>query len=355
MLGITGFLVLAILAPLATYSVTLAAFGLPHVLSELRYVDRRFGRRIVWQILLPVAVLLPLIVAMRACVVFHLAAPDVGVPAELGGVAILALACARGSLPQRALALLVAGVLGGATFLSPYTTAVSLSVLHNLTPLGFLWQVAPRQERPRVMALAVLAFIGLPLFVATGWPREALDALIGSVPVLDPLHAGPLDAHLYVYVPAQFIATPQAIDFFTAAVVAQGAHYTAVIVILPLLLRRLEPGARGFFIWPRGVWFACLCAGAAVLGLARSLDGFAEARAIYGIVASVHAWIEIPVLIVALTALRQPVSNNPTRNEPELATNDTSMARSRRNAAIQAINTPSTSTTMASSARIDGQ
>ena len=35
---------LSVIAPLAVYSLTLAAFGLPHVLSELRYVDRRFGR-----------------------------------------------------------------------------------------------------------------------------------------------------------------------------------------------------------------------------------------------------------------------------------------------------------------------
>jgi hypothetical protein len=34
----------AVAAPLLVYSLTLAMFGAAHVLSELRYVDRRFGR-----------------------------------------------------------------------------------------------------------------------------------------------------------------------------------------------------------------------------------------------------------------------------------------------------------------------
>jgi hypothetical protein len=34
----------AVAAPLLAYSVTLASFGAAHVLSELRYVDLRFGR-----------------------------------------------------------------------------------------------------------------------------------------------------------------------------------------------------------------------------------------------------------------------------------------------------------------------
>ena len=176
--GILSFAGLAILAPLATYSVTLALFGLPHVLSELRYVDRRFGRRLERRFLLSIAILLPAIVAIRASVVFHLLDARLGVPAELGGVAVLALACARGPAGRKRLALAVAGAIGGATALAPYATAVTLSILHNLTPLGFLWQIVPRARRSRVMAWAAGGFLGLPLLVATGWPRAALERLI---------------------------------------------------------------------------------------------------------------------------------------------------------------------------------
>jgi hypothetical protein len=353
--GMAFFAGLAILAPLATYTVTLAVFGLPHVLSELRYVDRRFGRRIGRRFLLPIAVLLPAIVAIRVSTVFHLIPAALGLPAELCGVAFLALACARGPGGRKLLALLVAGALGGATALAPYATAITLSILHNLTPLGFLWQIVSRARRSRVMAWAAGGFLGLPLLVATGWPRAALDWLFGPGTAFDPLHAGPLAANLFVYVPPQFIATPQAVDLFTASVVAQGAHYASVIIILPLLLSRLDPKARGLFAWPTGIIFALLCVATGAIGLARFLDGFAEARAFYGIVASVHAWIEIPVLILALTGATQPSSQSPKRQDPEFATSETSIARSRRSPAIQAMRPPSTSTTMASRAMIDGQ
>ncbi len=35
----------SVAAPVAVYTVTLAAFGLPHVLAELRFVDLRFSGR----------------------------------------------------------------------------------------------------------------------------------------------------------------------------------------------------------------------------------------------------------------------------------------------------------------------
>jgi hypothetical protein len=203
------------------------------------------------------------------------------------------------------------------------------------------------------------AFVGLPLLVATGLPREALTSLLGAVPALDPLHAGSLDAHLYVYVPPQFVATPAAIDLFTASVVAQGAHYAAVIIILPWLLSRFDAKARGLAPWPKAAWFVTICGMVALLGLARFFAGFADARALYGIFASVHAWIEIPVLIVALTGgsytANHGVIKSPTITDAELATSETIIARSMRNAAIQAISRPSVMTTADSNVEIESQ
>jgi hypothetical protein len=70
MAPILPFAAFATMAPLAAYTTALAFFGLPHVLSELRYVDRRFGRRLCLSYLAPIAALLAVIVAARACVVF---------------------------------------------------------------------------------------------------------------------------------------------------------------------------------------------------------------------------------------------------------------------------------------------
>ena len=61
---------------------------------------------------------------------------------------------------------------------------------------------------------------------------------------------------------------------------------------------------------------------------AASLAGFAaafgEARAIYGLAASFHAWLELPLIVLALTAA-QP-SSSPTSTEAALAISETSIA-----------------------------
>ena len=74
------------------------------------------------------------------------------------------------------------------------------------------------------MTLALTAFVGLPILVATGLPRIALAAVGLVVPSIDPLGAGPLGNHLYVYVPSQLQGAGSAIDLFSASVVAQCAH-----------------------------------------------------------------------------------------------------------------------------------
>ena len=90
----------AVSFPLLVYSVTLAAFGLPHVLSELRYVDRRFGRRLAPPRIAAMVALLAAVVTARACGVFGLADPMHAMTAELFLVVALLSGC-RASIPAR--------------------------------------------------------------------------------------------------------------------------------------------------------------------------------------------------------------------------------------------------------------
>ena len=316
---------LSVIAPLAVYSLTLAAFGLPHVLSELRYVDRRFGRGLGLKTVIAMAALLAAIVAARAAGLFHLLRPETEAPLELGLVACLALTAARGGLAAKAVAICVGLAIGLLAMVDPFETTIGFAILHNLTPLGFLWQLAPRRHRAVVMSWASAAFIGLPLLVASGAPRRWLAAAgVGGSP-LDPLAAGPVAWHLPVYVPYHLLSSANAIDLFTGSVVAQQAHYAAVIVVLPLLLSRWSPGARGLVAWPRGLVFYGLAALAAALAFSGFAVSFVGARALYSLLAAVHAWIEIPILITALTA-PQPVNKSPAANEALLATSESSMA-----------------------------
>jgi hypothetical protein len=317
--------VLSVAAPLAVYSLTLAAFGLPHVLSELRYVDRRFGRSLGVARVAVMAALLAAIVTARAAAILHLLRPEIEAPLELALVALLALTAARGGLITRTIAIGVALVIGVLAIVDPFETTVGFSILHNLTPLGFLWQLAPRARRPAVMAWALAAFVGLPLVVATGAPRLLLAGLVGGGAGLDPLAAGPIWADLPVYVPQGLISSVHAIDLFTASVVAQQAHYAAVILVLPCLLSRWSPGAQGLIPWPRGLIFFSVAAALAVCAFGGFALNFAGARALYSLAAAVHAWIEIPILGIALTT-SQPGSRRPTANEAPLVASESGSA-----------------------------
>ncbi len=318
---------LVVAAPLAAYTLTLATFGLPHVVSELRYVDRRFSLRMGRAQLVRVLALLGLIVSVRSLTVFHVFAPFAGVTVELSLVALLALSVASRQIGQRALALGVARAIGIATAFSPYETAVAFSILHNFTPLAFLWQIAPQEKRLNTVLIAGAGFVGIPLCVASGLPREVF-ATAGLTGAPDPLLAGPLAAHLFVYVPRAMLHSAHAVDFFSASVIAQIAHYVSVVVLLPYLLEAAEPEARGLVPWPRlFIFFGLLAAAGALSFFVFSAD-FAGARSLYGIAASFHAWAEIPILILALTSLSQAkISAMPATHDAKLAMSDTVMAR----------------------------
>lgn len=336
----------AVAAPLLVYSVTLATFGLAHVLSELRYVDRRFGRRVAPARIAAMAALLAGAAAARACGVFSLVDQPATIATELSFVIALALTAAHGSLPRRSFAVIVAGTLGLATLWAPYDTTITLSVLHNLTPLAFLWEVTPRPSRPRIMAIALTVFVALPMLVATGVPRMLLTALDVPVATLDPLNAGPLSAHLDVYAPAPLLRCASAIDLFSASVVAQCAHYAAMILVLPMLLQRRDPTAAGLLPWPRGIVFASIVTLASMLALQRFAGAFVEARALYGIAASIHAWIEIPLIVIALTApYTSAARKRPNPNDAALVASDSHNARSGDSAMAQPTIPASTMTT----------
>ncbi|PWR19583.1 hypothetical protein [Zavarzinia compransoris] len=314
-----AFALLAAAMPLAVYTVLLAGFGLAHVMAEFAYVDRRFGRRLGRGQVVACVGLLALAALWRALGVFHVMAVEPALVLELGTVVVLILAVAAPGGPRAAaLALAAALPLALATALAPFETAVILSIGHNFTPLGLLWEGLPRRRRAFGMGLALAGFVGLPLLVASGLPRALLGLGIEGA---DPLGTGGIARHLHVYVPRALAGGPSAVDLFAASVVAQGAHYVAVIGILP----RLLPGqAKGFLPWPRLPLFAALIAGASLAGFIGFLDDFAGTRGLYGIVASVHAWIELPLLVLIAGGLQ--ASSRPAATEARLAAKDSPSA-----------------------------
>lgn len=294
--------------PLLAYSTSLAAFGLAHVASELWYVDHRFGRRVRMELVLGAAALLTAVVVVRVLMMTRALAPPTAMTVEL------TLVCALGALALPALfrsgaralivGVVVVGGLALGTLLVPAMTLTFLAVTHNATPAGFLVERAPPARRLRVAAWCLLVFFALPLAVASGVVRDAFSALglIDRATSFDLslLPTGPLRDHLYVYLPRAWHGAASAPDWFAGVVCAQLLHYGTVIGVLP---RTVDDDDVARAPWPPVRFFVI-----AVLALGMGLFvhfavAFAQARSIYGLAAGVHAWVEVPVLLLALTNL----------------------------------------------------
>lgn len=301
---ITGFVLTACLAasaaPLATYALSLGAFGLVHVLSEVRYVDERFRLRLSRTLVLGLFGLLAVIVLFR---VVLLTGGPTGTPRAqtelslvIGLAAIAAFAMRRAGLLAIAVSAAVVGALAAGAIWMPLGTLLLLAVAHNLTPIGFLAERLRGAERRRAMGLCLLLFAVVPAIIATGIVRSALGD-IGLVLPEDSLWGlGGLDSHLSVFLPGALRESVHAVDLFAAVVYLQVLHYGAVIHVLP----RLGPGDAPSPTWPTPRMFTrILCIVGAVSLVAFALT-FRDARKVYGVFAAFHAWLEVPILLLAL-------------------------------------------------------
>ena len=150
-----GLLVAALVAavawPLLTYALSLAAFGLAHVLSELRYLKLRFGER-------TGARLCQALVLACAAIALERSARQLGWLGATDAVVLelaLGLAMCLMALPELARteprriapAIAVALALAFGIALSPIHALLALAVLHNLTPLPLLADATPAHQR----------------------------------------------------------------------------------------------------------------------------------------------------------------------------------------------------------------
>jgi len=305
-----GFLVVSaaslgavLVAPLAAYVFMIALFGLPHVLCELRYCDERFSARAPQNALLAVGALLFLVAAARIAQATDFLPTTIAVPIEL--VLGVGLAGAGVSFMQeRRLLGLAAGLsLALGTALAPITTFLAFAWLHNLTPLAFVAEILPRPKRRQALLLLAIPFFGVPALVATGALQGGLHAGFGYSAIAAPSAFGagryPLTAFLL-----PTLSFPDALPLFSAAVVAQAMHYLAVIAVLPQLLARYGRGgeARSLASWPTWPRFYFAVAMLAIFAFAFHAVDYANARAVYGVAAAIHSWVELSIFLIALGA-----------------------------------------------------
>ena len=309
----------AALAPLWTYALTLALFGLPHVLSELRYIDARFGARLVGRFGTQVAVLLAAIVLLRCAAWAQLGSADLRCALELvlGAGLVLTLApMLRGSSPLVRTSVAAVALIGiAAASLAPLEALVWFALLHNLTPIGFFAERLRGAPRRLALWTCALVFGLVPLWIAGGGVGALLGALGATATDSGPAALGGLRANLGALVPPNLVLTEAAPGLFAAVAYLQCMHYVAVLWVLPRL------GAGDAQAGPSRPWGArpltygplqlAWCA-ALALPLAFAVD-FGATRLVYGAFAAVHAWVEVPVLLSVCAAAAQVV---PTRTTP---------------------------------------
>lgn len=296
-------LVASVAAPLLTYSTTLAMFGLAHVATEIRYVDGRFGRRVGRRTLHALVALLGAVVVLRLAAIAGLAAilplgaMELFIGCALCATVLPSVAAGDWFSWRVGIALLVLLALAFGVTVAPAVALLALSILHNITPVGFLAEALRGRQRRIAMTASIIVFAAIPLVILTGLPQSLIAAAGWHNFEQALLPVGPLANHLGVYVPAAWHLEHFAIYIFSAVTFLQCAHYITVIGVLPTIG---NAEAEPLFRWPSWPVFAAIVAAVTAVLFVHFYIDFSSARAWYGVAASVHAWIEIPLLLFAL-------------------------------------------------------
>lgn len=287
------------IAPLAAYVWLIALFGIPHVVSEMRYCDERFSGRSSGLALGLIGLLLAALATTRMLGTYGVLSGTVSGPMELSFGAALALAGSFFMRRFRLAGLAIAALIVFGALYYPYMTFLVWAWVHNLTPLGFVADALPRGRRLTAIALLCIPFFVLPSAIALGALDWAAQALAGHDAALAASAFGAGAKPIQAFLPAT-MRLNDALPLFQAAVVAQVMHYVAVIVLMPRLLGRGAAREGRLVAWPSwGVFYAAL----AVAGLISTAYYYADyggARAAYGLAATLHSWIELPIFLMAL-------------------------------------------------------
>ncbi|WP_172203984.1 hypothetical protein [Niveibacterium sp. COAC-50] len=283
---------LAVWQPATLYLAALAVFGLPHVLWETAWVWRLWRDRVprfVWCGLL--AALLLQAASRLALWLGRIDAPTAAAcDAATLALALLATLGVARRLPAghrvvfvvAALSLPVA-LVAVADTPQVFGVLAVLAIAHNFTPVGLAPPSACIGAWPArgvllalfsapILLFVVLAFAGAPS--ASGATR--------------PAELGWIQQH-----------APQWVDALLPALVwAQCLHYLSVIHLMP---RAIGSAWRGMPLRP-------LALAASILLLAYFIVDYPAARGLYAVAAGMHAWLEWPLILLAVAGFgsREP-------------------------------------------------
>jgi hypothetical protein len=288
-------LALAVGAPLTVTVLGLLLFGVLHNVLEIRYVAGRFATLLTGRFL---ALLLALTSGIALCRMTASSWPLGSRYAEVAiGYAILAAGCWIGLRGIALLAGLGVLTLGAyASFCYPAYHFVVLTHLHNLVPLVFLWdwagRIATPQARLAFRLTQVLWIVCVPLLILAG----ALDRWISAAPGVAARFVGDGSRIIAATAPPE-AADQIGVRFLVMFAFMQTMHYVVWVGFLP----RFAPEAAAAFEarvpWLRGLraWLVGIVGGGFLAVL--FLSDYFAGRALYGALATYHAYLEFPVLL----------------------------------------------------------
>ncbi|AFY95758.1 hypothetical protein [Chamaesiphon minutus] len=277
----------AIAFPLTTYAVTLATFGIAHVAIELRYIDSQFHDRLDSKIEIQLVSLLLSIAILRCCGIFRTIEPSIAHLLELGcGLGLVLIVTHQlwmNDWKRGLIGIMVACLLGVGIVRDPIVTSVIFAIVHNLTPIGFILQ---RQElkSKRTLWLCGLLFGLIPLLILLYqfFPLVHLPVETNSI-------------YLSAFIAPAWQQLSIAYPLFSAVAFLQCLHYA---VVIGLFSGWTPTQTDSFISWLAPKYFYLSVGMVSVIFLIAFGHSFVLTRAFYGVVASIHAWLEIPLLIM---------------------------------------------------------
>lgn len=300
---LTVLLLSALWLPLPLYLVSLALFGLPHVIWEMGFIRSRYAAR--WPLRWWVALWMVLLMqaGMRGALWMGSVQATSSQIVDLLSLLLLALlvvlAPKGAGWRVRVAGLLMAGIVWWLLQQGDFLTALLLlAMAHNFTPLAMAWDLARDHPPARPLALAISGLFVLPLLVvASGWAAAMVPSIVeAQVPLLD----GQL--------PQSWGGSYRS-ALLSAIVLAQCLHYYCVIYLLP----RAEAQRTAKPVVSSAVRIYALAAVALMFGY-YVLD-YSAARKLYAVVAGAHAWLEWPVLLMAILSMTDQNRLAPTADE----------------------------------------
>ncbi len=297
---------LAVGAPMFAYLVVLGTFGVAQAIWALRHIRTHFANRAPPGLWTAVAVLATLAASVRVAAHLGTVGPELTATIELFLIVAMVVPTLRLALPGAGV--FGAALSGGLALLAigslqdPLLTVQTLRTVHLLSPLALLFAAVPRGSARRSIAVGgLLAFAPIPLLIAGGLPTHLLNSVGLSRPDLSPLPLGPLTQQLPHFVPSWMLDHPRAPDFFRARTYLEIVHCAVILTILPSVPGPARP--RLALSLPALAIATTAAAGASIWGL---FDSFHNTRAVIELVSDLEAYVELPVLALALGAVSRP-------------------------------------------------